>query len=284
MLPLVELVGQRRPSPLDSQPADTAGGCVALVDDRLVRVSEPGEPPSPLVQLIHDQFRALVLSPGFSCLGAKAAFRAGRYRMGVYGELGSLEAIEDLARDLSGFVEANTPTREGLTTFVASFSGPNPADEVAFERLLWAQLQALHDRDWPRNPWDASVSSDPRDAHFSFSFAGRAFFVVGLHAASSRWARRFAWPTLVFNPHDQFDQLREQGTFPRLQELIRARERALQATLNANLSDFGERSEARQYAGRPVEDDWHCPFRSREAADGHPPDHPESGAPPARPR
>jgi FPC/CPF motif-containing protein YcgG len=228
-------------------------------------------PPSPAIgELIHDQFRALVLHPSFSCLGAKAALRSGSYQMGIYDEMGSAEATRDLMRDLSAFADAQD--RESrmetadlgnhLTTFVASFLRPVASDEAGFEQQLWAQLQALHDGD-PVRDWDPSVSSDPNDTHFSFSIAGRAFFVVGLHAASTRWARRFAWPTLVFNPHDQFERLREDGHFGRLQGLIRAREHALQGSLNANLNNFGERSEARQYSGRPVDDDWRCPFQAR---------------------
>ena len=228
-------------------------------------------PPSPAVaSLIHDQFRALVLHPSFSCLGAKSALRSGGYQMGIYDELGSTEATRALARDLSAFAgtldnevdDADADHAVRLTTFVASFLRPVPGDEAEFERLLWAQLQALHDGE-PTQSWDPSVSSDPEDAHFSFSIAGSAFFVVGLHAASTRWARRFAWPTLVFNPHEQFERLRQDGHFGRLQGLIRARERTLQGSLNANLTDFGEQSEARQYSGRPVGEDWRCPFSPR---------------------
>jgi FPC/CPF motif-containing protein YcgG len=89
-----------------------------------------------------------------------------------------------------------------------------------------------------------------------------AFFVVGLHPASSRFARRFAWPTLVFNAHHQFERLRSEGGYARMQEVIRARERKLQGTLNPNLGDFGVRSEARQYSGRPVQEGWRCPFHA----------------------
>jgi len=34
----------------------------------------------------------------------------------------------------------------------------------------------------------------------------------------------------------------------------------VQGSLNPNLADFGERSEARQYSGREVEEHWRCPF------------------------
>jgi FPC/CPF motif-containing protein YcgG len=44
---------------------------------------------------------------------------------------------------------------------------------------------------------------------------------------------------------------------------VREREIALQGSLNPNLADFGERSEARQYSGRAVEDQWRCPFHRR---------------------
>lgn len=270
MAPLAELVGQRRPTPSNDRGIGAASCCVTLIDRKLVRVSEPDLAPSPLARLVHDQFRALVLSEGFSCLGAKAAFRTAQYQLGVYAAIGSAEATDNLARHLSAFVEANPPSPRGVTTFIASFSGPTASDEATFERLLWAQLQTLHDRDSRLHRWDPSVSADPEDPGFSYSFAGRAFFVVGLHAASSRWARRFAWPTLVFNPHDQFERLRTEGTFPRLQQRIRARERALQTTLNANLSNFGERSEARQYAGRPLDAEWQCPFQARVVSERRP--------------
>jgi hypothetical protein len=146
-----------------------------------------------------------------------------------------------------------------LRAFVAVFPARPPRDELAFEEALWRQLQLLHGRD-PATAWDSSVADDPDDSHFAFSFAGQALFVIGLHARSSRLARRFQWPALVFNPHAQFDRLRAAGHFDRLRAMVREREVALQGALNPNLADFGERSEARQYSGRPTEADWRCPF------------------------
>jgi uncharacterized protein len=228
---------------------------------RLVHLPS-GEPTAPLMEFVHDSFRALVLGSRFSCVGAKAAIRGGAYRVGLYEALGSTEATAGLARDLFSFVEEQGDLGGTFTTFVAFFAGPNFADEVDFEQLLWAQLQLLHEADRPHHHWDPSVSADPEDPQFAFSFAERAFFVVGLQPASSRFARRFAWPTLVFNSHHQFDRLREEGRYERMQEVIRSREVKLQGTLNPNLADFGVRSEARQYSGRPAEEGWRCPFHS----------------------
>jgi FPC/CPF motif-containing protein YcgG len=38
------------------------------------------------------------------------------------------------------------------------------------------------------------------------------------------------------------------------------RDLRLQGSLNPNLSDFGKKSDARQYSGRAVEANWKCPF------------------------
>ena len=216
-------------------------------------------------RMIHDAFRARVLDPAFSCLGAHSAVGSGRYRFGLYGRLGEAAGTHRLARDLAIFVASRRPADAvHFSTFVAAFTGPLAVSEERFETLLWAQLQALHDVDSRDHDWDASVSADPDDRRFAFSMGGRAFFVVGLHERASRLTRRFAWPTLVFNPHDQFRELRAAGRFERIQEMIRQRERALQGSINPMLGDFGASPEARQYAGRAVETGWRCPFDRRE--------------------
>ncbi|GAC1650011.1 MAG: guanitoxin biosynthesis heme-dependent pre-guanitoxin N-hydroxylase GntA [Gemmatimonadaceae bacterium] len=211
---------------------------------------------------IDEAFRAFVTTADFSCLAAKGLVRQEGYRLAVYGSLGSAASTLSLARDLALFAHDPPPTggqKSALTAFVAVFRGRAPATERAFERRLWRQLQRIHDCD--RAPWDPTVTADPEDPHFSFSVAGRAMFVVGLHPHSSRLARRFRWPTLVFNPHAQFERLRDEFRFDSLRRAIRERELALQGSLNPNLADFGERSEARQYSGRQAEPDWRCPFQ-----------------------
>jgi FPC/CPF motif-containing protein YcgG len=253
--------GHKRPNPFRGDLALANSAYAAYRGRKLVRLPS-GEPASPLMQFVHDSLRATVLSPEFSCVGAKAAVRSGDYRAGFYDALGSTGATAGLARDLFSFVEEQEDLDGNFNTFVASFAGPDATDEAGFERLLWAQLQRLHEEDRPHHRWDPSYSPDPEDPEFAFSFAERAFFVVGLHPSSSRFARRFAWPTLVFNAHHQFERLREEGRYTRMQEVIRSRERKLQGTLNPNLADFGVSSEARQYSGRPAEEGWRCPFRA----------------------
>lgn len=215
-------------------------------------------------QRIREAFGEFVGDARFPCLAAKTTLRPDGEHLRVYGVLGSASVSDALAADLGRFACQASSAGNRLTAFVAIFTGRPPASESAFERRLWAQLQCLHERDDPAAGWDPAVSADPDDARFSFSFAGTAFFVVGLHPKSSRLARRFRCPALVFNPHAQFERLRREGRFERMRDLIRARDIALQGSINPSLSDFGERSEAEQYSGRDTtEGPWRCPFHRR---------------------
>ena len=211
-------------------------------------------------QLKRGALRDFVLDDGFPCLGARAAFHRGTYRFGAYERLDDPDVTRGLMRDVYAFATERGSIAPNFTTFAAVFRTPIPHDEDDFERALWSQLQRLHEMDRALHPWDASVSDNPADPHFSFSLAGNAFFVLGMHPKATRDARRFAWPMLVFNAHEQFEDLRREGTFDGLQHRIRERDVKLQGSINANLSDYGRASEARQYSGRAVEDGWECPF------------------------
>lgn len=208
---------------------------------------------------IEREFESFVNGASFSCLAGKGVVHQQGHRVRPYAPLGTRDATIALAADLMAFTTSASPVTT-LRAFVAVFPERVPRSEIAFERRLWAQLQRLHDHDRPNTRWDPSVSDDADDPMFSFSFAECAHFVVGLHAYSSRISRRFRWPALVFNPHSQFGHLRGEGRFARMQQAIRDREITVQGSLNPNLADFGERSEARQYSGREVEKDWKCPF------------------------
>jgi FPC/CPF motif-containing protein YcgG len=217
-----------------------------------------------LVAEYESDFRAFVSAGDFPCLAAKGTVRRGGHEVGVFAALGSGRSARSLAPALRRFVNRCPADGAGLHAFVAVFPKQVPADEVEFERRLWRQLQRLHEADDLVDEWDPTVSADPQSAEFSFSFASRALFVVGLHPASSRVSRRFRWPALVFNPRAQFERMRSEGTFERLRTAVRERDVELQGTLNPNLADFGEQSEARQYSGRATEAEWRCPFHRKE--------------------
>src|SRR5437660_3595840 len=233
---------------LNDREVSTKSVYLAFRNGQLILPLENEKPASALAQFVHNQFRSLILDKHFACLAAQAALKQGAYRFGLYPEIGSHEATVELSEALHTFVLEQPSLGSGFTTFIASFVAPTATDEEHFERLLWLQLQRLHDMD--HVCWDSLVSSDPQDPRFSFSFAGRAFFVVGLHSNSTRWTRRFAWPTLVFNAHKQFEQLRQKGLFERFQQKIRGRDQMLQGSINPNLANFGELTDARQYSGR----------------------------------
>jgi uncharacterized protein len=220
--------------------------------------------PSALTAYVHAHVLAHIRNPLFTCMGAKSAMGLESYGFGLYPALGSSDSTAGLAHDLFTFVRDAPEMDERFSTYIASFEGPAIADERTFEQLLWDTLQGLHDADAPYHAWDRTVSEDVDDPRFSFSFAGTAFFVVGLHAASSRVTRRVVWPTLVFNPHRQFQWLKATGRYQRLRDLIRAAERKLQGAINPMMDDFGERSEAAQYSGRKVGRKWRCPFHTQQ--------------------
>ena len=140
-------------------------------------------------------------------------------------------------------------------------AGRCPTTRATSRRLLWGALQHLHDND--DAAWADGVAADPDNPHFAFSVAGTAYFVVGLHPTASRVARRAPLPTLVFNLHEQFERMREDGRFQRMRDTIRRRDTDLQGSLNPMVSDHGETSEARQYSGRAVPADWAAAARAR---------------------
>jgi uncharacterized protein len=232
---------------------------------RLRRVAD-GRRASARTQLLHDEFRAAVLSSAYPCVLGASALRAQNYAFALYPELGGDSSARLLAGDIEQFVRTHPVPRtpaEPFATFVAAFDGPSPLSEDGFERLMWRHLGLLHEHDRRRFGWDPAVSADPEDPDFSFSVAGCAFFILGMHPGAARIARMTPVPVLVFNRHEQFEELRRRGQMARLVKIIRARDLSLHGRPYSELAMYGEISEARQYAGREVEGDWRCPFTPR---------------------
>jgi FPC/CPF motif-containing protein YcgG len=247
-------------NPFDSDAAKRHSSYSGFAGGELSRLLETA-PLGAFAHVAHDAFREWVLDPEFSCLAGRSAFHRLTYRFGAYEQLDDAGVTEGLARDLYAFATERAGFHSDFTSFVAVFRGDRELDEPAFEARLWSQLQRLHDLDARYHAWDERVGSNPGDPDFSFSVAGTAYFVVGMHPQASRRARRFAWPALVFNAHEQFEHLRKSGTLAGLKQRIRQREIALDGSVNANLSDYGKASDAQQYSGRATAAGWTCPFR-----------------------
>jgi FPC/CPF motif-containing protein YcgG len=194
----------------------------------------------------------MMLSPAFPCLGGAGAVRRGDYRFAVYPPLGSSEAIRVCAADLADFVDGFERGENGVAIHVAVFCGPDCPSELDFEGVLFEHLRGLHDLDGHAG---AAAAIDVSDDELGFMFEQRNFFVVGFHPTASRWARRFAWPTLAFNSLSHVDPLQRAGKFERMKERIRARDRRLQGSDNPAL----ECPQAAQFSGRAAQADWRPP-------------------------
>jgi FPC/CPF motif-containing protein YcgG len=218
-----------------------------------LRRAEPSA--EPLATLIHTQFRATILSGAYPCLGGVSAVRRGHYDFALYPALGSPEATAALAQDLSAFVVRFPADTHPVAVCVTVYDGPVCRSEQHFEALLWKQLRGIHQLDQAESRKLPLAVSDVDGEDPGFVFADRNFFVVGLSPASSRWARRFGWPTLVFNALSHMRPLDEAGTFERMRQKIRMRDSRLQGSTNPSI----ELSRAAQFSGRRVGADWQCP-------------------------
>ena len=218
------------------------------------------------IEPIEDKFEAFIEAADFPCVGAKSASARGNLTMVRARDLRSGWNDLEIHERLMDWAAAHGEDDGALHSFAVLFAGPDDLNEDEFKRLMWERIQSFADKDaWLGQRYASTVSRDPQDPHFALSFGGKAFFAVGLHPHASRPARRFAHPAIVFNPHDQFERLREQNRYGRMREAIMARDAKLAGSTNPMLADHGEASAAPQYSGRQVSGDWKCPFRDKRS-------------------
>lgn len=210
-----------------------------------------------------EAFQDFIRDAEFPCVGAKSALATGGVGIVVAGDLRTDDHDDSLLSALRNASPGNDGA--GLTTTVALFPATPTLSEEAFEYALWDRLQSLHQIDSFDFEWDPRISSNPAAPDFGMSIGGKGFFVVGMHPGASRIARRAPMALLAFNPHAQFDLLKEEGRYGRIQKVVRQRDIAIQGDTNPMLADHGVVSEASQYSGRIVANDWQCPFTPRKA-------------------
>ncbi len=210
--------------------------------------------------LIH-QFKAFIESDSFPCVGAKSALNRAQITLLVEDDMrhGPRPSTVSAIQAFSERYSRKSPLFQSLAVL---FREPRASTEQSFERALWNYLQRVHDIDVRRHRWDPEVSCDPESPNFSFSVGERGYYVVGLHPGASRTARRFYRPALVFNLHDQFERLRSDGRYDPIRNTIVERDQKIEGSENPMLKKFGTGSEARQYSGRAVGDEWKCPFHA----------------------
>ena len=211
---------------------------------------------------LDSELRAFIGSAQFPCVGAKSACATGGLRVIAARDISSGWNDLEIYRELAAWVELHAAQRMGLCSLAVIFREARHLSELQFEQAMWERLQSLADKDASHGgEYDYSVSPRPDDADFAVSFAGKAFFIVGLHPGATRPARRFAYPTMIFNLHAQFVRLRELQLYEPMRAQIIKRDIALAGSANPMLAGHGERSAARQYSGRAVSETWVCPFR-----------------------
>lgn len=205
------------------------------------------------------QFEQWIDDAQFPCVGAKSARSQDGLRYLVAGDLRADDRDRQIVHCLQQFAAGHGEDALFVSQLVF-FPDTPMLDENQFEQALWQRLQALHEIDAIDYHWDASVSDDPGSPRFSLSIGGRGYYVIGLHPGASRAARRAHCAALVFNLHSQFEQLRADGRYQKLQAAIGERDVVYSGSRNPMLAGHGMASEARQYSGRQVDSQWRCPF------------------------
>lgn len=229
------------------------------------------------------EYLSFLNDKAYPCVGAKAALARGQIKCMVAGHMACPKDDGAILQFLYDFVDSYREgirhrdrhgDRHGATdglfhSAAVLFTGPEGAGEGLFEGLLWQRLQALADLDAGQYSFDPRVDSDPSAPDFSFSLKEEAFFIIGLHPASSRASRRFKYPVLAFNPHAQFQLLRENDQYESMKTVVRKRDIAYSGSVNPMLEDFGNSSEAAQYSGRQYDSDWQCPLKINHVQSNH---------------
>jgi FPC/CPF motif-containing protein YcgG len=213
----------------------------------------PGSPGQTFIDRINDAV--------FPCIAARSAVK--NNKIAIYEATHLACPCDDLPilKFLYDFVDDYRINQDQFTSAAIVFNGPQQLSENEFELLLWTKLQSLHNLDRRNHSYDKRVASEPDSRNFSFSLKEEAFFIIGLHPGSPRPARKFTYPVIVFNPHQQFERLRADNRFEKMKTVIRKRDIDLTGSINPMLSDFGERSETFQYTGKVYDSSWTCPLK-----------------------
>ncbi|MEO5943104.1 MAG: guanitoxin biosynthesis heme-dependent pre-guanitoxin N-hydroxylase GntA [Ferruginibacter sp.] len=210
---------------------------------------------------IIDCFHSFLSQQNFPCVAAKNALAKGEIDILIADHIACPAGDKNILQFIYNFVADYRQQQKQFQSAAIIFKEPQDLPEELFETFLWKRLQALRDMDVLNYQYDKRVSNDPESSAFSFSLMEEAFFILALHPGSSRPARRFAYPVLVFNPHAQFEKMKETESYNKMKAIVRKRDISFSGSLNPMLTDFGEISEAFQYSGKNYDATWKCPLK-----------------------
>lgn len=222
-------------------------------------------------RIIIDQYLSYLDNKAFPCIAAKAALAKKHINCMVVDHMACPKDDYAILKFLYHFIDEYRKADDFYYSAAIIFREPVTLTEPLFDQLLWQRLQSLANMDAQQYVYDKRVSNDPASERFSFSLKEEALFIIGLHPGSSREARRFAYPTLAFNPHAQFEKLRAGDRYEKMKEAVRKRDTLYSGSVNPMLADFGEASEVYQYSGRYYDNDWQCPLKINHATNQHHP-------------
>ncbi|MBS1494813.1 MAG: YqcI/YcgG family protein [Bacteroidetes bacterium] len=207
-----------------------------------------------------NEFKSFLETKEFPCVAARAALNKEQIKFHVSGHMACPQDNHNILKFLYDFIDEYRAAETQFHSAVVIFKKPEDITEEMFDKMLWMKLQMLSNMDSKIFNYDKRVSADPSSPEFSYSIKEEAFFVIGLNPASSRLARRFKYPALVFNPHSQFEKMRADKRYAKMKNIVRKRDVEFSGSINPMLEDFGEQSEVYQYSGKQYNSDWKCPF------------------------
>lgn len=218
---------------------------------------------------IIEQYKAYLDKKEFACIAAKAALARQQIKCLVADHIACPKDDNAILQFLYAFIDDYRGSKEMYHSAAIIFKSTDIYNEQMFDEFMWQRLQSLSNLDAANYGYDSRVAANPDAANFSFSLKEEAFYIVGLHPASSRLTRQFQYATLVFNPHAQFEQLRETAKYDNIKGAVRKRDVAYSGSVNPMLEDFGTASEVYQYSGRKYDESWQCPLKINHAAIKH---------------
>ena len=216
-------------------------------------------------QTIISDYLSYLSNRDFPCVAAREAVARKQVACFVARHMACPSGDFAILEFLYQFVDRYREADDVYNSAAIIFRQPEILNEKMFEGLMWQRLQALSDNDAVHYKYDERVSPDPGYPTFSFSLKEEAFFIIGLHPKNSRATRQFKNPVLVFNPHAQFEKMKESTQYLKMKKIVRKRDISFSGSVNPMLDEFGASSEVFQYSGQQYDDAWKCPLNIHHA-------------------